>query len=207
MSDKEYEYKAVQGEMVMVDFDTQVEKRKKPDGTSNGSYAGTNIMFKAFGRVNEKALTTKTYEFKPELRAQLEAVQAPKTLFTMNMFREVGTQFWSINDVQVGHVAQDASPSGNAQAQGSAPLKAGQAFYDDAPIGPVIGQCLNMGVELGILNKNNLDDPNAIRESIITYRKVKRQIFDLWEAADKEPQPKVQENEPISDTFDDDCPF
>jgi len=107
---KEYEKKATTAEMVMVDFDTQVSKR------AGGTYEGTNIVFKAFGKVNEKGFTTKTYEFKPELRAQLEAVNTPKTLFTLNQYREVGSQFWNIDSVDVGHTAQEApsKPSGGS---------------------------------------------------------------------------------------------
>lgn len=187
---KQYEYKAVQAEMVMVDFDTQVSKR------AGGSYDGTNIMFKAFGKVNEKGFTTKTYEFKPELRAQLEAVNKKGTLFTLNYFREAGGQFWNINDVQEGHVAKDASPSGNAQAQGSA-----SSFSGGSPQGFEVGQLLNIMVEQTGGDFNKILDANFVREQIVNFKRSRELIEKLWDASDKEPTPRVQEN------MDGDIPF
>lgn len=67
-----------------------------------------------------------------------------------------------------------------------------------------VGQCLNIGLELGILNKDNLFDPNAQREAIITYKKVKDELTNLWDAADNEPSPGAQEN---INEFDDAVPF
>lgn len=100
-----------------------------------------------------------------------------------------------------------------AESKGSLPLRksksqGGESYsteYDDRPIGPVIGQCLNFGIDLGIIDINNTDDPNAIRNTIIAYRRLKRQIYDLWDAADKEPQPFVDESP--QEQFDDDIPF
>lgn len=97
---------------------------------------------------------------------------------------------------------QGSKGTGKATAQGSAP----QSFGGPNPA--AVGQCLNIALELGILNAKNLDDPNAQREAIITYKRVKDQLTALWDAADKEPQPFVQENEnETQDNFDDDIPF
>ena len=189
MSDKkEYEYKAVTAEMVMVDFDTQIQKR------AGGTYEGTNIMFKAFGKVNEKGFTTKTYEFKPELRAQLEAVNKKGTLFTLNYFREAGGQFWNINDVQEGHAARDASPSGAAQPQAS--------FSGVNPA--AVGQAINLAVDALGYKHADLTDVNKVRKAIIWYKEVKELFSDNWEAADKEPTPQVQKHEEFAT---EDIPF
>lgn len=191
---KEYEYKAVQAEMVMVDFDTQVAKR------AGGTYEGTNIMFKAFGKVNEKGFTTKTYEFKPELRAQLETVNKKGTKFTLNYFREAGGQFWNINDVQEGHAPREAT-----QAQA-----AGGGSFSNGPNPAAVGQAMNLAVELGMCKSYaDMADPNKVREAIICYKAAKALFSDLWEPAVKEPQPKVRENENegFSDSFNDDVPF
>jgi len=196
MSNKEYEKKATTAEMVMVDFDTQVEKRKKSDGSSNGSYEGTNIIFKAFGKVNEKGFTTKTYEFKPELRAQLEAVNKPKALFTLNQYREVGGQFWNIDSVDVGHTAQEApsKPSGGSS----------QAF--NSGVNPAaVGQAINLAVDALGYKHGDLQDVNKVRKAIDWYKEVKELFTDNWEAADKEPSPPLSAKEDAQ--FEEDIPF
>ena len=96
--------------------------------------------------------------------------------------------------------SSSSPPAGKTKAQGSA----SQSFGGPNPA--AVGQCLNIALELGILNAKNLDDPNAQREAIITYKKVKDELTALWDAADNEPQPGVQENE-TQDNFDDDIPF
>ena len=180
---KEYENKAVQAEMVMVDFDTQVEKR------AGGTYDGTNIMYKAFGKVNEKGITTKTFEFKPDLRGQLESVNKKGTKFTLNFYREVGGQFWNINDVQEGHVAQQGSPQGVA---GGQPAQA-SSFSGVNPA--AVGQAINLAVDALGYKHSDLTDVNKVRKAIIWYKEVKELFSDNWEAADKEPTPQVQKNE------------
>jgi len=184
---KEYETKAVTAEMIMVDFDTQVEKR------AGGTYDGTNILFKAFGKVNEKGFTTKSYDFKPELRAQLEAVNKKGTPFTLNYYREVGGEFWNINSVVPGH-AEQGVPDAAAAAKG------GNDFVNPA----AVGQAMNLAVELGVCKSYaDMADPDKVREAIIAYKAAKLIFTDLWEPAVKEPQPKVQEN--VIDN--DDIPF
>lgn len=188
MSEVKYENKSVPAEMVMVDFDTNVEKR------AGGTYEGTNILFKAFGKVNEKGFTTKTYEFKPELRAQLESVSKKGTLFTMHMYRKAGGEFWNINSIEEGHVESSAPASSPAQGQ-AAPSFGG-------PNPAAVGQAMNLAVELGLCKSySDMADVNKVRDAIIQYKAAKELFGSLWDAATNEPQPKAQES------FDDDVPF
>jgi len=184
---KKYENKSINCEMVMVDFDTQVEKR------AGGTYDGTLIIYKAFNKVNEKGITTKTFEFKPDLRAQLEAVNKKGTKFTMNLYREEGGQFWNLNDVQPGHQQQQQSTNyGNSvQAQGA-----------DGINYPELGQCMNMAVSLGLVNSYAEFNTNKIRDAIKAYKETKAQFVELWlEASKPKEEPK---SEPVDE---DDLPF
>lgn len=189
---KEYENKAVTAEMVYVDFDTQVEKR------AGGTYDGTNIVYKAFGKINEKGLTTKTFEFKENLRAELEAVNKKGCKFTFNFYREVGGQFWNIDSVVAGHVAQQ--PRGGATAQAS-------NSFDPNPA--AVGQAINLAVELGLAFKYEDFTPNVIRTAIDKYKTLKEEFTSNWEAASKEPSPppakKVSSD--FADSIEDEVPF
>ena len=192
---KEYEKKAVTAEMVMVDFDTQIEKR------AGGTYEGTNIIFKAFGKVNEKGFTTKSYEFKKELRAQLEAVNKKGTLFTLNYYREVGGQFWNIDSVEPGHAAKQAPAGGQT---------ASSEGYNGVPNPAAVGQAINLAVELGLAKSYEGFTPNVIRNAIDCYKTLKEEFTANWEAATKEPSPPpVQKAAAVGhDSFDDgDIPF
>jgi len=182
---KEYENKAITCEMVMVDFDTQVSKR------AGGTYDGTNIVYKAFNKVNEKGITTKTFEFKPELRAQLEAVQDKGTKFTMNLYREVGGQFWNLNDVQPGHQAQQQTTNSGNAGQG------GGSFTNPA----AIGQCMNLAVSLGLVNTYAEFNADKIKEAIKCYKDVKAKFEQFWGEADEKP---VVKHEPVDE---EDLPF
>lgn len=77
-----------------------------------------------------------------------------------------------------------------------------------------VGQCLNIALLLGILNKDNLSDPNQQRHAIQMYNKVFSELSDLWDAALNEPTPRVEVNDkdessthPDQEGFDDDIPF
>lgn len=184
MSKKEYENKSINAEMIMVDFDTQIEKRVK--GTY---YKGTNIIYKAFGKVNEKGITTKTFEFKPDLRAQLEAVNQKGTKFTLNMYREVGGQFWNLDSVQPGHAQQQQSV-GNSVSSSSA-----------SGVNPAeVGQCINLAVSLGLVNSYAEFNTNKIKDAIKSYKETRKQFESLWDEAVKEAAPKAQD-------ADEDVPF
>ena len=196
---KEYERKSITAEMIMVDFDTQIEKR------GGGSYEGTNILFKAFGKVNEKGLHSKTFEFKPELRAQLEAVQKKGTLFTLNQYREVGGQFWNVDSVDAGHTIEQ--PAFNDNTSGRKNIPAGgtpqQAQgYSQGPNPAAVGQAINLAADVLGFKAKDFSDVNKVREAIIWYKATKDIFSDNWEAADKEPQPKVDES-----PQEDDVPF
>jgi len=201
MTQKEYEKKAVTAEMVMVDFDTQIEKR------AGGTYEGTNIIFKAFGKVVEKGFTTKSYEFKPELRTQLEAVNKKGTLFTLNYYREVGGQFWNIDSIRRGHAAKQSPASGSSTGQ-----TASSGGFNGGPNPAAVGQAINLAVELGLAKSYEAFTANVVRDAIDKYKTLKEEFTNNWEAATKEPSPPpVQKAAHVGhDSFpldDDDIPF
>jgi hypothetical protein len=179
---KEFETKAIEGELVMVDFDTKVEKR------AGGTYDGTNIIFKAFGKVNEKAFTTKTFEFKPALREQLESIGSGEA-FTLHQYREVGSQFWNVDSVEKGHTAKRSMPA--ASPQGSAPSNSG-SFVNPA----AVGQAINLAVSLGLVKTYQEFSPETVANAIASYKAVTDQFTKAWDSA-----------KPESVEFDDDIPF
>lgn len=180
---KEFENKSIEGELVMVDFDTKIEKR------AGGTYDGTNIIFKAFGKVNEKAFTTKTFEFKPALREQLESIGSGEA-FTLHQYREVGSQFWNVDSVEKGHTAERSMPAASPQA--SAPPSQGGSFVNPA----AVGQAINLAVSLGLV-KNYADfTPETIAEAIAYYKKVTDEVTKAWDGV-----------QPESVDFDDDISF
>ena len=177
---KEFENKAIEGELVMVDFDTKIEKR------AGGTYEGTNIIFKAFGKVNEKAFTTKTFEFKPALREQLEGLSNGDA-FTLHQYREVGSQFWNVDSVEKGHTAKRsmpaASPQGNAPAaQGGKPDPYGSGYVNPA----AVGQAINLAVSLGLVKNYTDFTPETIAEAIAYYKKVTDEVTKAWDSATPE---------------------
>ena len=172
---KEFENKAIEGELVMVDFDTKIEKR------AGGTYDGTNIIFKAFGKVNEKAFTTKTFEFKPALREQLESLSSGEA-FTLHQYREVGSQFWNVDSVEKGHTPQ----------QGGQPASKG-SFVNPA----AVGQAINLAVSLGLVKTYQEFSPETVANAIASYKAVTEQFTKAWDGVS--PCESVE--------FDDDIPF
>ena len=181
---KEFETKAIEGELVMVDFDTKVEKR------AGGTYDGTNIIFKAFGKVNEKAFTTKTFEFKPALREQLESIGSGEA-FTLHQYREVGSQFWNVDSVEKGHTAKRSMPAASPQA--SVPTNSG-SFVNPA----AVGQAINLAVSLGLVKTYQEFSPETVANAIASYKAVTDQFTKAWDSTFPLP---------LSVEFDDDIPF
>lgn len=181
---KEFENKAIEGELVMVDFDTKIEKR------AGGTYDGTNIIFKAFGKVNEKAFTTKTFEFKPALREQLESLSSGEA-FTLHQYREVGSQFWNVDSVEKGHTAKRSMPA--ARPQASAPATQGGSFVNPA----AVGQAINLAVSLGLVKTYQEFSPETVANAIASYKAVTEQFTKAWDGVS--PCESVE--------FDDDIPF
>jgi len=60
----------ITGEVVKVELDIDV-----PYATKSGTYSGSRLTFRAFGKVNEQCFTSKTLEFNPHLREVLEELE------------------------------------------------------------------------------------------------------------------------------------
>jgi len=195
MAKKEYEHKAINAELVMVDFDTDIPKR------AGGSYQGTNIVYKAFNKVNEKGFTTKTFEFKPELRSQLEAL-SPKDKFTLNMYKEKDSKFWNVDSVAPGHVQQH-SPS-STPAQGSAP-----SFDSNAPNPAAVGQVLNLALDLKLVSSiDELFNPVKAREVVAKVKAAKEAIASVWnEEIFEEDEKAKHSSHSHTQELNDDIPF
>lgn len=195
---KKYENKAINAELIMVDFDTQVQKR------NGGTYEGTTILYKAFGKPQDKSFTTKTFEFKPDLRGQLESLK-PKDKFTLNLYREEGGQFWNVDSVTKGHTEQKrSSPSANTASQGSASF--------GGPNPAAVGQVLNLAVELGLIKSlDDLQDVNKARSVVAQVKAAKAAIAAVYDddvKQEEQNQQAAQSHTPEpSGGFDDDLPF
>lgn len=197
---KQYEHKAINAELVLVQFDTQLKKR------TGGSYPGTKLVYNAFDKINEKGIHEKTFEFKPELRGQLEALQ-PNDKFTLNMYREEGTQFWNIDSVTKGHTQQRSSSSGTGQARTQQGSTSSSSYSSVNPA--EVGQCLNLAVQLGVAKTyDELSNPSVMATAIALYKGVKKQYTDNWDKAQEEVKQAVAtENHGPAGFDDDDTPF
>jgi hypothetical protein len=181
---KQYENQATNGTMVMVEFDADI---KKQDG---GTYKGTNIIYKSEkGELRNKGFTTKTYEFKPQLRGELESISGGEA-FTLNQYREVGSKFWNVNSVEKGHNAESNKPS--ASPQGNAPASSNSGFVNPA----AVGQAINLAVSLGLVKTYQEFSPETVANAIASYKAVTDQFTKAWDS----PKPESVE-------FDDDIPF
>jgi hypothetical protein len=182
---KEYENQATNGTMVMVEFDTDIIKQDK------STYKGTNIIYKSEkGELRNKGFTTKTYEFKPQLRGELESISGGEA-FTLNQYREVGSKFWNVNSVEKGHNAE--SPTPVARPQGSAPASSNSGSF----VNPAaVGQAINLAVSLGLVKTYQEFSPETVANAIASYKAVTEQFTEAWDSA-----------KPESVDFDDDIPF
>lgn len=193
---KKYENKSINAELVAVQFDIDIQKR------NGGTYKGTKIIYNAFGKINEKAFTTKTFEFKPDLRGQLESLSSGDK-FTLNLYREEGAQFWNVDSVTKGHTEQQRpSPSANAS-QGSASF--------GGPNQAELGQAINLAVHLGLAKKpNDLLNREVAIEAITMLKGAKELFEELWDFSEQSNEQNQQaaqsHSEPAGD-FDDDIPF
>jgi len=183
---KEYENQATNGTMVMVEFDADI---KKKDG---GTYKGTNIIYKSEkGELRNKGFTTKTYEFKPQLRGELESISGGEE-FTLNQYREVGSKFWNVNSVEKGHKAGGHQPSASPQGNAPPAFSNGGSFVNPA----AVGQAINLAVSLGLVKNYTDFTPETIAEAIAYYKAVTDQFTEAWDSAKAD-----------SIEFDDDIPF
>jgi hypothetical protein len=179
---KEYENQATNGTMVMVEFDADI---KKKDG---GTYKGTNIIYKSEkGELRNKGFTTKTFEFKPELRSQLQSIGGGEE-FTLNQYREVGSQFWNVNSVEKGH----STPQPTSKPQASSAAAQGGSFVNPA----AVGQAINLAVSLGLVKTYQEFSPETVANAIASYKAVTDQFTKAWDSAKSEDA-----------EFDDDIPF
>lgn len=193
---KKYENKAINAELVAVQFDIDIQKR------NGGTYKGTKIIYNAFGKINEKAFTTKTFEFKPDLRGQLESLSSGDK-FTLNLYREEGAQFWNVDSVIKGHTEQQRpSPSANAS-QGSASF--------GGPNPAAVGQVLNLAVELGLIKSlDDLQDVNKARSVVAQVKAAKAAIAAVYDddvKQEEQNQQAAQSHSEPAGGFDDDLPF
>ena len=98
--------------------------------------------------------------------------------------------------------SSSSPPAGKTKAQGSA----SQSFGGPNPA--MLGQIMNFAKDLLGYSTEDLLDVDKVREAIIFYKESRALFEDNYEAADKEPQPFVQENEnETQDNFDDHVPF
>jgi hypothetical protein len=184
---KQYENQATNGTMVMVEFDTDIIKQDK------STYKGTNIIYKSEkGELRNKGFTTKTYEFKPQLRGELESISGGEA-FTLNQYREVGSKFWNVNSVEKGHTAKRSMPAASPQA--SPPAAQGGSFVNPA----AVGQAINLAVSLGLVKTYQEFSPETVANAIASYKAVTDQFTKAWDSA-------KPEDVEFGD-FDDDIPF
>lgn len=191
---KEYEHKNINAELVVVQFDTDIKKR---DG---GSYKGTKIIYNAFDKVNEKGIHESTFEFKPELRGQLESLNSGDA-FTLRMYREKGAKFWNVDSVTKGHVNTRSS-------EGQARTQQGSPSSDDFVSPAAVGQVLRLAVELKLVKSlDDFQDLGKTREIVKKVQAAKKAIEQVW-STDPEPASEQRNTGPDSDEgFDDDIPF
>lgn len=198
---KNYERKAIEIVVVSADSDTQVEKH------GGGTYPGAEIIYKAFGKTETKGIHANTFKFKPEVKAQIDAM-TPKSKWTMNLYREEGGKFWNVDSFVEGHGhAKPSSSSSGNQSQGSA------SFNADSPNPAAVGQVLNLAIEMKLIKKlDDLQDANVARSVVAQVKAAKEAIAAVWNDAEKQHEEEIHSSNSRtdnsqSDGFNDDVPF
>lgn len=179
MSEAKYERKEINAEIVSAQASTNVAKK------NGGTYPGAEIIYKAFGQVNQKGIHEKSFDFKPELKGQIESL-SPGQKVTINMYRKEGDQFWNVDSIVDGHVQKQAQSSGNT------------AKNFSGSVNPAaIGQAINLGIDSG-LSLDDLLDPakaKAIWDKLEAVKKVMNDVAEgkAAEAPKAETPPPVDE--------------
>ena len=181
----EYENKEFNAEIVAVKRDTQLQKR------NGGTYPGTELIYEAFNQINKKGIHEKTFEIKPELKAQIDALN-PGDKVTIKFYRKTGDQYWNLSSITQGQTAQRGTGASQK------PYKAN----NDSPNPAAVGQALNLAVELGLAKTfEELLRPEVARAAIDSYKEAKELYAKLWDA------PVVEKKEAPAPSAEEDVPF
>jgi len=182
MSD--YEYKDITAKLISVDTDAVIDKK------GGGTYKGAEIIYKMNGAVYSKGIHEKTFEFKGDLKGQLESLKGGGD-FTIHLYKKSGNQYWNVDSVENGHVHKSNS-SGSSKPS-----------YDTGVNHAAEGQAINLAVSLGMVKSYSDFSKSTIIEAIKNYKDIKAKFTQLWDTEEKQEQ-QAQQEQPVSD---DDIPF